>query len=279
MSAPSITSMVGNSLPMWKVKTYLRKVAVTDSHVLITGETGTGKELAAQYIHRHSTRHTKPLVTINCAALPDGLLESELFGYERGAFTGAMTSYSGKLKLADGGTVSFRRDRRYESLCPSENPPRHRDQGSVSVGWQKKRSLRHQDYRSHEPRLGPTHGKQRVSPRFVFSPQCRAGSFASVTGAQRRYPLLTDHFVQKFCAQFGRGIEGFSDEAMERLVSYDWPGNVRELMNLTERIFIDPPRKRSAIADLPESMRVSPVHAPGNRSGRTRDTPLYLVSD
>ena len=87
------TSLIGSSLAMWKVKTYLRKVAVTDSHVLITGETGTGKELAAQYIHRHSARRAKPLVTINCAALPDGLLESELFGYERGAFTGATSSY------------------------------------------------------------------------------------------------------------------------------------------------------------------------------------------
>src|SRR6266436_3593518 len=108
MITPSIGSlMIGNSLGMWTVKSYMRKVALTDSNVLITGETGTGKELAAQYIHRHSARRAKPLVTINCAAFPDGLLESELFGYERGAFTGATTSYCGKLKLADGGIVLF----------------------------------------------------------------------------------------------------------------------------------------------------------------------------
>src|SRR5688572_17558093 len=108
MIAPNVkTTIVGNSLEIWRLKTYLRKVAGTDSHVLITGETGTGKELAAQYIHEHSTRCSRPLMTINCAALPDGLLESELFGYERGAFTGAVSSYAGKLKLADGGTVLF----------------------------------------------------------------------------------------------------------------------------------------------------------------------------
>ena len=126
---------------MWKVKTYLRKVAVTDSHVLITGETGTGKELAAQYIHRHSTRHTKPLITINCAALPDGLLESELFGYERGAFTGAVSSYAGKLKLADGGTVLFDEIGDMSLYAQAKILRAHRDQGSLSFGRRAKRSL------------------------------------------------------------------------------------------------------------------------------------------
>src|SRR5499433_1589788 len=98
-------SLIGSSLAIWKVKTYLRKVAATDSHVLITGETGTGKELAAQYIHQHSARRAKPLVTINCAALPDGLLESELFGYERGAFTGAQHPKPGQVEVASGGVL------------------------------------------------------------------------------------------------------------------------------------------------------------------------------
>ena len=99
--------MVGESPSVGNIKTYLRKVAATDCNVLITGETGTGKELVAERIHRHSRRRQQPLVCLNCAALPDSLLESELFGYERGAFTGAYARNPGKLQQADGGTVFF----------------------------------------------------------------------------------------------------------------------------------------------------------------------------
>ena len=99
--------MIGESPSLGNIKAYLRKVASTDSNVLITGETGTGKEVTAELIHRHSGRRQKPLVCLNCAALPDSLLESELFGYQRGAFTGADTSNPGKLQQAEGGTVFF----------------------------------------------------------------------------------------------------------------------------------------------------------------------------
>jgi DNA-binding NtrC family response regulator len=95
--------LIGDSVPMREIKTYLGKVAATDSYVLITGETGTGKELVAELIQQHSPRRQKPFVCINCAAIPDTLLESELFGYEKGAYTGASTAYAGKLQLADGG--------------------------------------------------------------------------------------------------------------------------------------------------------------------------------
>src|SRR5262249_20061308 len=97
--------MIGDSLPTRQIKDFLGKVALTDSTVLITGETGTGKELAAALIHHHSRRCQRPLISINCAAIPDDLLESELFGYERGAFTGAHTTKAGMLQLAQGGTV------------------------------------------------------------------------------------------------------------------------------------------------------------------------------
>jgi DNA-binding NtrC family response regulator len=99
--------MVGESRTMREIKSYMARVASTDSNVLITGETGTGKELVADFLHRNSPRRQQPFVDINCAALPESLLESELFGYEKGAFTGATSSYEGKLKPATGGTVFF----------------------------------------------------------------------------------------------------------------------------------------------------------------------------
>jgi DNA-binding NtrC family response regulator len=249
------TALIGSSLAIWKVKTYLRKVAMTDSHVLITGETGTGKELAAEYIHQHGARRAKPLVTINCAALPDGLLESELFGYERGAFTGATSSYAGKLKLADGGTVLF-------------------DEIGDMSPYAQAKILRVIETREIYPLGGRRSvpldiriiaATNRDLDQRIASNEFRQDLYFRLNVARIRLPplrerkddihLLIDHYVEKFATQFGREIEGFSDEAMERLLNHDWPGNVRELINLIERIFIDPPQEKIAVADLPRSMR------------------------
>ena len=252
------TSLIGSSLAIWKVKTYLRKVAMTDSHVLITGETGTGKELAAQYIHRHSARRAKPLVTINCAALPDGLLESELFGYERGAFTGATSSYSGKLKLADGGTVLFDEIGDMSPYAQAKILRVIETKEVYPLGGRRSVPLDIRIIAATNRDLDQRMANNEFRQDLYFRLNVARVHLPPLRERKEDIPLLTDHFVQKFSAQFGRGIEGFSDEAMERLLSYDWPGNIRELMNLTERIFIDPPREKITVADLPESMRYRP---------------------
>ena len=271
------TSMIGNSLPMWKVRSYMRKVALTDSHVLITGETGSGKELAAQYIHQQSARRGKPLISINCAALPDGLLESELFGYERGAFTGAVSSYAGKLKLADGGTVLF-------------------DEIGDMSPYSQAKILRVIETKEVYP-LGARRGvpldiriiaatnrdldRQMASNEFrqdlYFRLNVARVDLPSLRERKDDIPLLIDHCMQKFSARFGRGIEGFSKEAMELLLRYDWPGNVRELMNLVERIFIDPPGEKIGVADLPESMQY-PLPARQETVPAERELLLYTLS-
>ena len=127
--------MIGDSLPMREIQAYTEQVAAMDSTVLITGETGTGKELTRRAHPPSEPRDAqRPLVHINCAAIPDTLLESELFGYERGAFTGAHAASAGKLKLADGGTRALRRDRRHEHLCAGQDPARHREPGDRAAG-------------------------------------------------------------------------------------------------------------------------------------------------
>ena len=278
MSAPSkTTSIIGNSLATWKVKTYLRKVALTDSHVLITGETGTGKELAAQYIHQHSSRHSKPLVTLNCAALPDGLLEGELFGYERGAFTGAVSSYVGKLKLGDGGTVLFDeigdmslyaqakilRFIETKEVCPLGG--RRSIPVNVRIIAATNRDLERQVAKG-EFRQDLFY---RLNVARVYLPPLR----------QRKddIPALIEHYVQTYTERSGHGIEGFSDEAMDSLSGYEWPGNVRELMNFVERIFIDPPNGKIRTADLPETIRSSP-QADQKQVPAERELVLYTLS-
>src|SRR5262245_34374441 len=232
MSAPSIvTSMVGNSVPIWKVKTYLRKVALTDSHVLITGENGTGKELAAQYIHGHSSRAAKPLVTINCAALPDGLLESELFGYERGAFTGAHSSFPGKLKLADGGTVLFDEIGDMSSYAQAKILRIIETKEVYPLGGRRSVPLDIRIIAATNRNLDQRMAINEFRQDLYFRLNVARVHLPPLRERKEDIPLLIDHYVEKFAAQFGRGIEGFSDEAMERLLSHDWPGNIRELIN------------------------------------------------
>ena len=246
---------IGESLLMTSVKTYLRKLALVDSHVLITGETGTGKELTAQYIHQHSARHDKPFIAINCAAIPDGLLESELFGYEKGAFTGAHCAYAGKLKLADGGSVFFD------------------EIGDMSPYTQAK-ILRVIESKEVYP-LGAKRSVP-INIRVIAATNCdlenmvlkkdfRQDLYFRLNVARIQLPPLRDrkedieclinHYLNVFSQQFGYRISGFTTEAWELMLHYGWPGNIRELKNVLETIFIDPPANRISIQDLPNFIR------------------------
>jgi DNA-binding NtrC family response regulator len=247
--------MIGNSLEIWKLKTYLRKVAMTESHVLITGETGTGKELAAQYIHQHSARHGKPLVTINCAALPDGLLESELFGYERGAFTGALSAYAGKLKHADGGTVLFDEIGEMSPYAQAKILRVIESKEVYPLGGRRSIPINIRIMAATNRDLDHEMASAGFRQDLYFRLNVARIKLPPLRERKEDIPLLIDHFVQKFAAEFGRQIEGFTEEALELLKTSDWPGNIRELMNLIERIFIDPPAGKISVGDLPDSMQ------------------------
>lgn len=247
--------IIGDSLKIKEIKEYITKVAVTDSTVLITGETGTGKELAAEMIHFQSHRKKKPLIRVNCSALPENLVESELFGYAQGAFTGAVTPQKGKLMAANGGDIFFD------------------EIGDMNAHAQAK-ILRSIEYKEINP-LGSNHSvpvdfriiaaTNRNPEDLMEKGKFRKDLYYRLNVARVHMPPLRERMqdipelvgfaVKNLNHKFGRNVQGLTDEAMELLMAYDWPGNVRELMNLIEAAFVNLPQKEITHADLPKMFR------------------------
>jgi Nif-specific regulatory protein len=247
-------NMVGESLPMRELHKWIAKVAPTNSTVLIRGESGTGKELVAHAIHLTSPRAGKPFVPINCAAIPETLLESELFGHEKGAFTGAIAQKKGKLEVADGGTVFLDE---IAELAPSLQA----------------KFLRVIQEREFE-RVGGTRSIK-LDVRLIAATNkdleglLRAGSFRedlyhrlnvlSVTvpalrERQEDIPLLATYFSARYCQAMNRPVMGISPEARSCLLSYDWPGNIRELENAIERAVVLGSGELILPEDLPDTL-------------------------
>ncbi|MGB0009066.1 MAG: sigma 54-interacting transcriptional regulator, partial [Candidatus Sulfotelmatobacter sp.] len=247
-------SLVGEGSQMKQVYQFLKRVAPTDSTVLIEGESGTGKELAARALHRNSPRADKPFIAINCAAIPETLLESDLFGHERGAFTGASGLKKGRLEVADSGIVFLD------------------EIGELAPALQVK-LLRVLQEREFE-RVGGTH-PIKVDIRLIAATNCnleqavRDGTFRKdlyyrlavlkvtmPTLRERRddIPMLARHFVQKHAKRCKVKPRPISREALSCLVNYDWPGNVRELENAIERALVLGSSEMILPEDLPESL-------------------------
>ncbi len=209
--------LVGESAPLKRVLRLARTVAQSDATVLILGETGTGKELIARAIHRMSLRKDGSFIKLNCAAIPTGLLESELFGHEKGAFTGAFSRKIGRLELAHGGTLFLD------------------EIGDLPLELQPKllRVLQDQEFE----RLGSTHVTH-VDARLIAATNRDLPRAVAERDRKEDIPLLVRHFVQKFARRMNKKIESIPAETMNALVSWGWPGNVRELENLVERSVI-----------------------------------------
>ena len=227
--------IVGQSPALREVLQLVEMVAASDSTVLLLGETGTGKELIARAIHNCSRRKNRTFVKLNCAAIPSGLLESELFGHERGSFTGAINQKIGRLELADQGSLFLD------------------EIGDISLELQPK-LLRVLQEREFE-RLGSTKTKQvdvrvvaathRDLDEMIVGKQFRSDLYyrlnvfpISIPPLRERpedIPLLVRHFVQQFAQRMNKTIEAISSETMEALTRYPWPGNIRELQNVMER--------------------------------------------
>ena len=248
-------SMIGESRAMRNVKTYIARVAATDSTVLITGETGTGKELAAELIHLQSKRGTRPLIRVNCSALPDSLVESELFGYDRGAFTGAVTTKKGKFEMAGGGSVFLDEIGDMNTYA----------QAKVLRSIENKEVCRLGGNSEIPVDVRVIAATNRNPEELVSGRKFREDLYYRLNVARLHLPplrehkqdisLLVDFAIAHLNRRFGRKIQGLSEQAMAVLLQYDWPGNVRELINILEATYINLPREKIDYADLPQLFR------------------------
>ncbi len=249
--ASGVRRFVGESVAIRSVLAYASKVAATNSNVLLTGETGTGKDFTAEFIHSVSARKTKPFVALNCAAIPDNLLESELFGRERGAYTGADQAYEGRLKQADGGTVlldeiselSATGQAKLLRVLESRRIQRLGSASDVSVNI-RILAATNQDLAAMVER-----GQFRRD--LYFRLRVTRVELPPLRSRQEDIPALLTHFAETYARDLGRPFPGFSVRALRVLTEYDWPGNVRQLRNTVEELFVDLPNRPVAIDDLP----------------------------
>ncbi len=227
-------ALIGNSPPMRAVKELIRQIAPTDVHVLIQGESGTGKEIVADAIHEASPRHSKPFVKLSCAAIPDSLLESELFGHERGAFTGANSAKPGKLELAHGGTLLL-------DEIAEMTPPLQAKLLRVLQDGRFQRVGGTRDIHSDFRLLCATHSNLTNAieeKTFRHDLYYRINTVRIVMPPLRDrpedIPLLAAHFLERFCVKMRKDVRTFSPPVLERLLAHSWPGNVRELQHVIE---------------------------------------------
>jgi DNA-binding NtrC family response regulator len=256
-----LEAIIGKSAAMQEVFDTIRQVAPSRASVLIQGESGTGKELVAHAIHRLSPRSKGPFVAVHCAALSESLLESELFGHEKGSFTGAQAQRSGRFEMADGGTLFLDEigeisptvqvkilrvleERRFERVGGSDTL--EVDVRLVSATNKDLKQLMEEGafredlfYRLHVVVIQMPPLRERIGD----------------------IPILAHHFLTELALENGKEIEGFTPDAMNQLSAYDWPGNVRELRNVIERMVVLARGARLTLRDLPASLREGDGHA------------------
>src|SRR5579884_1410479 len=237
-AAHNFEEVIGQSAALQAVLDKVRSVAPTDASVLITGETGTGKELIARAIHSASKRRDKPLIKINCAAFPTGLVESELFGHEKGAFTGAIARRSGRFELADGGTIFL------DEI--GEIPPetqvkllrvlQEREFDRVGGGSPIKVDIRILAATNRD--LLQAVREKTFREDLYYRLSVFPIPLPPLRERKEDIPLLVHFLVHKFAARIGKHIDAVTEQTMRRLIDYPWPGNIRELENILERAVI-----------------------------------------
>jgi two-component system response regulator AtoC len=253
-------NIIAKSSKMQRVIEVIKVVAKSNATVLITGESGTGKELVARAIHAQSHRRTKPFVAVSCAALPESLLESELFGHEKGAFTGAHAQKKGKFEFANGGTLFLD-----EVGEMSANIQVHllrvlEEKEFTRVGGNEPIKVDVRVLSATNKNLRKALEKQEFREDLYYRLNVVNIELPPLRERREDVPLLAEHFLHKFAMENEKEITGFSPEVMELVLDYDWPGNVRELENAIERAVILAQDSLITVADLPQE-NLSPAYS------------------
>jgi DNA-binding NtrC family response regulator len=266
-----VEGIFGESGLMQEVLSLVRRVAASDATVLIQGESGTGKELIAKAIHYASRRGTGPLVRVNCAALPETLLESELFGHERGAFTGAVATRRGRFEVAQDGTLF---------LDEIGDLPAHlqvkllrvlQEREIERVGASRPITVNVRVLAATHRDLEDLVRRERFRDDLYYRLNVVTITVPPLRSRREDIPVLLDHFVRKFAQANGRVIHGVTKEARDALLRYDYPGNVRELENLVERAVVLTRDDVIGVADLPLTLQ-----AAGPEAGREPTLPAAV---
>jgi DNA-binding NtrC family response regulator len=244
-------NIVGKSPAMKRIFDMIKKVAYGNANILITGESGVGKELVARSIHKYSLRRNHPLIPINCGALPEQLFESELFGYEKGAFTGAFQAKPGLVELANGGTLFL------DEICEMPHNLQVKmlrmleDRKIRRIGGQKEITvnIRVVSATNRDPGNALQQGWLRED--FFYRINTIQLNIPPLRERTEDIPLLLDHFLNGLEQKYDRQISGIQNDALGSLKSYSWPGNVRELQNIIERTYYLASPPLITISDLP----------------------------
>lgn len=251
VSLENVEDLIGTSEAMIRVLKEVERVAQSNSPVIITGESGTGKELIARAIHSNSSRKFSPLVSVHCGALTESLLESELFGHEKGAFTGAMYNRKGRFEMADGGTIFLDEIATISPKMQIELLRVLETKTFIRVGGNKEITSDFRVICATNKNLKQMVDKGLFREDLYYRLNVVNISIPPLRERTEDIPLLVDHFIEKYCTSMSRNIMTIDKAALRRLEQYNFPGNVRELENMIERAIVVGNDKELRLKDLP----------------------------
>lgn len=264
-------NMIGDSEGIQEVFHLIETVADSDSNILILGESGTGKELVARAIHYNSQRQNSPLIPVNCGAIPESLLESELFGHEKGAFTGAIAARVGRFELAKGGTIFLDEIAEMSPALQVKLLRVLQEHEFERVGGTKTIKINVRIIAATNQDLDEAVAKRTFREDLYYRLNVIPIKLPPLRERKSDVPLLFAHFLEHFNLEKKKKLEGIAPEAMNILINYRWPGNVRELENLVERLVILQGKGVVNPVDLPEKFRGGGTN--------NQDTPKIMIPD